>query len=133
MFIVGMVYGINPNLLNNSITLSAPGGYVFILNFASLTAGLCGIVIGLSFIGIKVLGSGLSDTTVSIINRAVVYFLMWAILSITTLGFLGLIPTFGYIIYGIISILYAFGVFQTLSTIGGADSPAGGTGGSSEE
>lgn len=131
-FIIGILFGINPGMFSYGIVVSSPGGYVFQIQISILVFSLMTVVIGLSFIGIRILGSGLGDTSVSIINRAVVYFLLWAVFSTVSFGFLSSIPTFGYIIYGALSIFYAVGVFNEMATIGGGDSPAQGTGGGSE-
>ena len=119
MFIIGVVMGINPNL----VTVSNPGGYVFQLQlgYSILGASLGGVVIGIAFIGVKVLGSGLSDTSVAMINTIIIHGVAWAILSGVTYAFLWQIPTLGIIIYAGLSIFYAFGVFIGASQIGSGD------------
>jgi len=115
MFIIGTVLGLDYRL----VIVSTPGGYVFQINTNIIIFSVLTLIIGLSFIGIKVLGSGLSDTTVTIINRCVIYFVTWSILSTMSLSFLQLIPTFGNIIYMTLTFLYAFGVFYSCAEIGG--------------
>lgn len=116
MFVIGTVMGINPNL----VTISNPGGYVFQLQlgYSVLGASLGGVVIAIAFIGVKVLGSGLSDTSVAMINNIIIHSLAWAILSSVTYAFLWQIPTLGIIIYAGLSILYAFAVFIGASGVG---------------
>ena len=125
MFVVGLVLGIDPTLVGNRIIVSAPGGYVFQLQLSLIIFSLIAVGIGVSFVGVRVLGSGLSDSSVSIINRCVVYFITWAILSTMSFSFLSTIPTFGYIIYGTMTLLYAFGVFLGIGEIGGGGSASG--------
>jgi len=115
IFIVGTMLGLDYRLM----VISMPGGYVYQINTNFIIFSVLAAVIALSFIGVKVLGSGLSDTTVSIINRCVIYFMTWAILSTMSLSFLQLIPTFGNIIYMALTFVYAFGVFYSCAEIGG--------------
>jgi len=119
MFIIGTVMGINPEL----VTLSIAGGFVFQLQLSYSIIGttLAAVIIAAAFIGVKVLGSGFSDTSVAMFNLIIVYALTWAILSSVTYAFLWQIPVFGILIYATLSILYAFGVFLQASQIGGGD------------
>jgi len=106
-FIMAIILGANPG----QVTLSMPGGYVFQINYALLLAGVIGISIAIALSSIQVLGSGLGDAGVRIIKRCVVYFGIWALLSSYSYSFLGLLPTFGIIIYTVLTIMYAIGVF----------------------
>lgn len=119
MFVMGAIMGINPYL----VTVSVPGGYVFNiqLGYSAIGATLGAVIIAGAFIGVKVLGSGLSDTSVAMINHVIVYALSWAILSSSTYAFLWQIPTFGIIIYAGLSLWYAFGVFLGAAKIGSGD------------
>lgn len=123
MFTIGLIMGFAPGLL----VFSTPGGYVFQLQFSAFIFGMTSILISLSFIGVRILGSGLSDTTVMIINRAVAYSIIWTLLSTTTFAYLFGIPTFGSLIYTALSLFYGIGVFIEIASIGGGE--AGSTGG----
>jgi len=130
MFIVGIVMGINPA----SVSVNAPGGLVYSLQVSSLVFGVIAISIAVSFSGFRLLGSGLSDSSVSIINKCVVYFVIWTVLSTITFGFLSLIPApFGAIIYGTLTLLYSFGVFLEIASVGGGTGGGSGSTGGDDE
>jgi len=112
-FIIGIVMGLNPGL----VVASTPGGFVFQLNTGIILFTVISIPILLAFTGFMVLGSGLGGTSVSIIVRCVISFVTWAILSTVTYSFLILIPTFGILIYGALTICYAIGVFLSIGDI----------------
>lgn len=124
MFIIGIVLGVNPAL----ITVSTPGGYVFQVAGSAIIFSLIAVVISVgSLVGIRVLGSGISDTSVNVIIRCVVYFVTWSILSAVTYSFLTLLPfPFGEMIYATLTLLFAFGVFLSIGSIGGGGVSEGG-------
>lgn len=115
MFIVGLVYGINPNFVTSEITISNPGGYVFQFQISAIFFGLTSAVIGVALvIGIRALGSGIADASGSMVLRVLIYSIIWTLLSTMTFGFLSLVPTFGLPLYSILSIMYAIGVMLSL-------------------
>lgn len=118
MFIVGTVYGINPNLIANEVIISSPGGYVFQIQMSAIIFGvISAVIIVAGILGIRIVGSGIADASVSLIVRTTIYALTWSLLSIMTFGFLSLIPTFGYILYAIFSIMYGIGVLLQLAEV----------------
>ena len=70
-------------------------------------------------IGIQVLGSGLSPSSVSTIRTAVMYTGLWVTLSLTASPLIESISTVGSIIYISLTIIYIIGVFQRIT--GGGD------------
>lgn len=115
MFIVGLVYGINPNFVTSEIVISNPGGYVFQFTLSAIFFGLISAIIGVALlIGIRALGSGIADASGSMVLRALIYSMVWTLLSTMTFGFLSLVPTFGLPLYSILSIMYAIGVMLSL-------------------
>ena len=117
MFVVGIILGLNPTYL----TVTVPGGLYFELQVSTLLFTVISVSVGVAFAGFRLLGSGLSDSSISIINKCVAYFVTWLILSFVTFGFLMTIPQpFGSIIYSVLTLLYSFGVFLEVATIGGS-------------
>lgn len=116
-FIVSVVLGLNSGLISGSVS----GGYSYQLQLALGAAALISVVILITVpLGVRVLGSGFSDAGAMIIIRATVYSITWAVLSSGTWTLLHQIPYgFGDIIFAILSIAYAFGVFMSLGAVGG--------------
>ena len=74
----------------------------------------------LALVGLKVMGSGLSDSSVKIIITATIYIVLWAILSVYSLNLLILIPMgIGNLLYSFLTVLYAVGCFMQLKNSGG--------------
>lgn len=122
MFIVGIILGLNPTYL----TVTTPGGLYFELQMSSLIFTVIATCVGVAFAGFRLLGSGLSDSSISIINKCVVYFITWIILSSITFGFLMTIPVpFGSLVYSVLTLLYTFGVYLEISTVGGTGGMSG--------
>jgi len=69
-------------------------------------------VVGL--IGIQVLASGLSDTSVSTIRTSIIYGGIWGLLSVGASALIISIETFGALIYLMLTILYIIGVIQKM-------------------
>lgn len=89
-------------------------------NFAiDETQGIIAIVIAVSIIGsligIQVLGSGLSEKTVSILYNTIFFYGIWALFSVFSLAYLVLIPVGGWVIYGILTGVYSFGINKQIN------------------
>lgn len=76
---------------------------------------LIAITVGIAFVGIKVLGSGLSDPSVRVIITATVYTGLWLVLSVLASSLIFSIEIFGNIIYVILTIIYVIGVIEKIS------------------
>jgi len=73
----------------------------------------------LALVGLKVMGSGLSDSSVKIIITATIYIVLWAILSVYSLNLLVLLPMgIGNLLYSFLTVLYAIGCFMQLKNGG---------------
>ena len=71
-------------------------------------------------VGIRVLGTGLSGTTVEIIWKSVLLYIMWGFLSVGALAVLTTIPfDAGVAIYIMMTVIYTIGVISTVR--GGGD------------
>ena len=118
IFIISLSMALAPGLISGST--SAGFSYQFAVNTgASLLIGLA-VSVALAF-GVRVLGSGFSENVGMIILRCVVYGTVWGILSGGTFTALHTIPlAIGDLIFAGLSILYAFGVFLDLGSIGGS-------------
>lgn len=85
----------------------------------TLLAGAIAIimVVGLLALGlgIRVLGSGLSETSVKTLVGGIAYTGIWMVLSIMSMPLILNIETFGTIIYVILTIGYVLGVIQKLT------------------
>lgn len=95
--------------------LSSPSGTFGI----SAIEGAIAIIIIIAVIsiglGIQVLGSGLSETTVKLMTSALAYTGIWILLSLLANPLLFSIETFGSIIYMALTLGYTIGVIQHIT------------------
>jgi hypothetical protein len=94
------------------------------VNLAS-SLGLIGAVIGImalaTVVGIKVLGSGISEFGVSTIVFGTFYLLVWGIFSVLSLSMLMQIAVFGGLLYFALTVMYTVGIVSSLGSSGGED------------
>jgi hypothetical protein len=88
------------------------------------TQGILAIVIAVSvigsIIGIRVLGSGLSEMTVKILYNTIFFYGVWGLFSVFSLELLSLIPVgIGWIIYFILTCMLSFGIVQQINSSSG--------------
>lgn len=87
--------------------------------------GLIGIVIGImalaAFAGIKILGSGVSDVSVSTILVSSAFLALWAIFSVLSMSLIISIPLFGVILYFALTGMYTVGIINRVGGGGGGD------------
>lgn len=76
------------------------GGIALIVTIATLGA----------LIGIRVLGSGLSEASIKIIMTGAFYAGLWTLLSVISANLIFAIEGFGALIYTVLTLLYAIGV-----------------------
>ena len=96
----GMEFGSH----NFNITL-VTGAIAIIMVVGLLALGL----------GIRVLGSGLSETSVKTLVGGIAYTGIWMVLSVMSMPLILNIETFGTIIYVILTVGYVLGVIQKLT------------------
>lgn len=94
----------------------------------TLISGIIAIIIALMAVGaiagIRVLGSGISDTSVKIIYNSVLFYAIWGILSVFTLngldadGLLSIPFGVGIWIWFIMTLLYSLGIVQQINSTG---------------
>lgn len=87
------------------MTIAGGGGISIIILIAGVS-----IVIGL-----QVLGSGLSDTTVKILTILTAYGSLWIILSLLSMPLLFESQLFGLLIYTILTLIYVIGMIEKIS------------------
>ena len=88
---------------------SLAGGTIVGVSIVVLIAGLSIII------GLQILGSGLSDTTVKVLTIIISYTTLWLILSLLAFPLIMEIHTFGLIIYTVLSLIFVIGLVQMVS------------------
>lgn len=71
-------------------------------------------------VGVRVLGTGVSNISVEIITKGTFYFALWGILSAFAQPLISQIYLLGTIIYVILSLMYVVGFVQSINS-GGSD------------
>lgn len=83
--------------------------------------GVLALIIGLialgAVAGIQVVGSGLSDFSVSVIYKSIAFYAIWGLLSAFGLDALTAIPIFGWLLYFILTIVYSAGIIQQIGGV----------------
>ena len=112
------------NVIDNSLiidgittTLEMEGADL-LFNIDALTGALVWIIVIIalvSVIGINILGSGLSETSVHIITLGTAYTTIWIVLSLLASPLIFSIEIFGALIYVVLTIIYAFGFINKIS------------------
>lgn len=82
-----------------------------------LIAVIVGAIILATIAGLRIMGSGTSDVSVSAILKGTVFISIWAVFSILSLGMITAVPMVGPVFYFFITILYTLGI---VNNIGGA-------------
>lgn len=89
------------------------------------TQGILTIIIAVSIIGsiigIRVLGSGLSETTIKILYNTIFFYGIWGLFSVYALEWFLLIPVVGWLFYGALTGILSFGIIQQINGTGGND------------
>lgn len=89
------------------------------------TLGLIGIVLAVMalgcIVGIRVVGSGTSSTSVSTVIIGTAFLSLWGVFSVFGYPLIGTIPLFGGMLYFILTAMYTVGVIQAFSGMGGED------------
>lgn len=70
-----------------------------------------------ALIGINVVGSGLSDTSVMIVYKSVAFFGLWGLISVFSFGGINAIPLVGWFLYFVLTFVYGLGVFQQIGGV----------------
>ena len=104
--------------LNNTLTEARLEGISTEINIDALT-GAIAIIIALamitSVIGLRVLGSGLSDASVRTLTIAIIYTSIWTVLSVLAYPLFAGIELFGVLIYVALTIVFVIGVIEKIS------------------
>lgn len=87
------------------------------LIFVGMFLGACVLV---AVLGIRVFGSGISETSISVIFRLLVLFLLWGLLSALTFSLFNDIPYgIGLLIWTVLSFMYGIGGFMVAFDVSG--------------
>jgi len=82
--------------------------------------GLIGVVVGVmalaTFAGVSVLGSGISETSVSAIVKGTAYLLIWGVFSALAIALIMQIALFGPILYFILTLIYTLGIVNSIGS-----------------
>lgn len=88
-------------------------GYQVDVGF-DLQTGMLAIIIIMIAVGvvagIHVLGSGLSDFSISVIYNSVFFYSIWILLSLFGFPAINAIPIFGWLLYFFLTVLYSIGI-----------------------
>jgi hypothetical protein len=83
----------------------------------NMIGGLLALIIGLTAVavvaGIRVLGSGLSEKSVTIIYNSTVYYGLWGIFSALSIVLFSALPLFGMLLWLGLTLCYSIGYFET--------------------
>lgn len=92
---------------------------------ATGTLGFLGIVGGLMFlatiVGLRILGFGISETSVSTLMKGTAYLSLFLLASAFSAAEITAVPIFGWIFYFLLTAVYTLGLLGTIGTVGGAD------------
>lgn len=106
---VGSVYNIPIQFSMGNINFS------FSVNLLTMLFAIITIFTIIALVGTNVFGSGLSDTSITLIIKVTAYVIVWLVSSLFTLSFLSPIGNYGTIFYAILSVVYTLGFLQTLN------------------
>lgn len=81
-------------------------------NLNNIIPSIIAFVIAIAMIGINVFGSGLQDTSVSIITTVLKYLFLWVVISIFSSEMFQIIPAIGDFLYLGFTLMYGVGVLM---------------------
>ena len=94
----------------------------FSLNEAFQVLGLVVGIIALGVVvGLRVLGSGISDESVSAVIKGSAYMSVWAVFSVLAFPLMSSILVFGTILYFFLTVLYCLGTINSIGHPSGGD------------
>ena len=108
----------NTSLVNGTLTTYEVPTQDVIFGIDPLIGGIAIIValgITVSLIGVQVLSTGLSPSSVRTLTIIAGYSALWLLLSVMVSGLIKSIEIFGGIIYIILTLVYTIGVIQKIS------------------
>lgn len=138
--VILLMQPINPQSIGTPYTQEATSGgggdslgsvfsdaWSFITGAPTGSASIFGLTLGGGFLaiigiltvlgtvaGITAFGSGLNTASTMIIYKSVGLYAIWSIFSVMSLGYIGSIPYFGWLIYLVMTGFYSVGVFSQL-------------------
>jgi len=108
----------NSLIIDGETTTMEVQGADLLFNIDALTGALVWIIVVIaivSVIGINIIGSGLSETSVHIITLGTAYTTIWIVLSLLASPLILSIEVFGALIYVVLTIIYAIGFINKIS------------------
>jgi len=106
-------------VINGSDTSYTLDNLNIIFNINSLTGAIAIIIIvGLlcTILGIRILGSGISETSVRFLTTCVFYTGIWSLFSVLSYELIINIKVFGLLLYITLTIIFVLGVVQKLTS-----------------
>lgn len=116
------------NVTGTYLTYNTPNGVNYDFNVLGFnmgsSLGVIGLVVAIialaTIAGLKILGSGVGEFSVQTIVVATSFVSLWALFSLMSMNLITQIPIFGVPFYFFITIMYAIGIFSSISA-GGTD------------
>ena len=109
MFIISILF-ISSSYSNGNVNFGSVN-YNLSFTIVTMVVSLIAIGITVSLVGINFMGSGLNDTSTSLVVRLVILGCFWVILSSVTFPIFMMYAIIGIPLYTILSILFAFNLF----------------------
>lgn len=103
------------NDTSSSYDISNIGATFYIDEFTGALVIIIAIMIIATLIGLQILGSGLSDTSVKIISIGITYYGIWSIFSILSYELILSIEVVGALMYIILTVVFTIGLVQKFS------------------
>jgi len=97
---------------------TASGGYGVSVGIDAITGAIAIIIVLIAIsvlVGLQIFGSGISEQSVKTIITITGYVSLWGIFSVLSINLINAIEIFGYLIYLILTIMYAIGVMNKLT------------------
>ena len=108
----------NTAIVNGTSSSFVIEGQDWIFNLDPITGAIAWftIIAGISAgVGVKILASGLSDESIKVIIKVIIYSTLWGLLSTGAWGLIWSIEVFGGLIYLSLTLVYAIGVIQGIT------------------
>jgi len=110
---------IGVNGTNTTIDIPEAGTQTFNLSGIQMTMVILIAILAVSIVaGVRVLGTGLSDTSQAMIFNSGIYLGLWGVFSVLAYSLIDDMSTFGWLIWLALTIMLVIGVAQ--QTIGGS-------------
>ena len=104
------------NDTSSSYDITNIGATFYIDEFTGALVIIIAIMIIATLIGLQILGSGLSDTSVRIISIGITYYGIWSIFSILSYELIVSIEVIGALMYILLTVVFTIGLVQKFTS-----------------